>query len=118
MQRFKNILCVLAAGAENGPALERAVALAEQNQARLTVSDIFERVPSGIRLPTGGGVSQEVNAAMLAERQQRLEMLVAPWRERLVLHAGVLNGKRFLETIRDVLRAERDLVIKLFGARG
>jgi nucleotide-binding universal stress UspA family protein len=42
MQRFKKILCVIDHGEASKPALERAVALAENNQAELTVVDVDE----------------------------------------------------------------------------
>jgi len=39
MRRFKNILCVIEHGEASKPALDRAVALAENNQASLAVID-------------------------------------------------------------------------------
>ena len=47
MKRFKDILCVMEPQAACQCALERAVALAESNQARVTVATVIERVPEG-----------------------------------------------------------------------
>lgn len=45
MKRFRNILCVVERADACKPALERAVALAETNGARLTVVDVVEGDP-------------------------------------------------------------------------
>ncbi len=49
MQRFKNILCVTAPDSANVTALERATALADNNQARLTVVEVIDEIPSDIK---------------------------------------------------------------------
>jgi len=51
MERFKNILCVLAPGETSQHALERAVTLAENNQASLTVVDVIPHIVAGIGMP-------------------------------------------------------------------
>lgn len=45
MKRFKNILFVAAPELKGGNAFERAVMLAENNQAQLTVVSIMEEIP-------------------------------------------------------------------------
>jgi len=49
MQRFKGILCV-AGGADSASrtALERTAALANNNQVRLTVLEVINKIPSNI----------------------------------------------------------------------
>lgn len=55
MNRFKDILCVVETSETCKPILERAVTLAENNQARLTVIVVIEkRIISGIGMPEGG----------------------------------------------------------------
>ena len=112
MQRFKNILCVIEHGEASKPALDRAVALAENNQASLTVVDVIPRVPSGIGMPDGGPISGELQAAMVREHEARMEPMIEPYRQRLDTQHKVLLGTSFLEVIREVLRNQRDLVIK------
>lgn len=112
MKRFKHILCVLEPGNESNPALERAVSLAENNQARLTVASVIERISSGIGLPDGGPISTELQAVMANEREQKLQPLLEPYRKRIDIQTRILKGTPFLETIREVLRNGYDLVIK------
>ena len=112
MRRFKDILCAIEHGEASRPALDRAVALAENNQASLTVVDVIPRVPAGIGMPDGGPISDELQAAMLREHEARMEPLIEPYRQRLDIQHKVLLGTSFLELIREVLRNQRDLVIK------
>ncbi len=99
MKRFTNILVVFndAIGAED--ALEQAVSLARDNAARLTVTVVLN-----------GG---EASPQRVKETEKRLQRLCLG-----VQHAGVsevrslvLIGTPFLEIIRQVIRAEHDLVL-------
>ena len=112
MQRFKKILCVMEHGEASKPALERAVALAENNQAELMVVDVIPRLSAGIRMPDGGPVSRDLQAAMVGEHEARIAALVEPYLQRLDIQHKVLLGTSFLEVIRAVLRNGHDLVIK------
>ncbi len=112
MQRFKNILCVIEHGEVSKPALDRAVALAENNQAKLTVVDVVPRVPAGIGMPDGGPISDELQAAMVWEHEATMESLIEPYSQRLDIRHKVLLGTSFLEVIHEVLRNGHDLVIK------
>ena len=112
MRRFNNILCVVEHGKESKPALDKAVTLAEHNQAKLTVVDVISRVPAGIGLPDDGPNSRELRAAMVREQEARIIALTEPYRERLDIKHGVLTGTSFLEIIRAVLRNGHDLLIK------
>ena len=53
MKRFRNILCVTSATQGDTAVVERAVALAEHNQARLTLLGVVPRVTAGIGIPEG-----------------------------------------------------------------
>jgi len=112
MQRFKKILCVMEHGEASKPALERAVALAENNQAELMVVDVIPRLSAGIGMPDGGPISRDQQAAMVREHEARMEPLIEPCRQRLDIQHKVLLGTSFLEVIREVLRNQHDLVIK------
>jgi len=112
MQRFKNILCVIEHGEASKPALGRAIALAENNQASLTVVDVIPRVPAGIGMPDGGPISSELQTAMVREHEAWIETLIKPYGQRLNIQHKVLLGISFLEVIREVLRNGHDLVIK------
>lgn len=84
----------------NQPALERATALAEHHQASLLIVDVVDHLPI------------EFQTLIEDERQQLLDAMVAPYRQRVALKTRVLRGTPFLETIREVLRNEHDLLIK------
>lgn len=108
MNRFRNILYVAKTSVTQDSAMARAVSLAENNQAELTVVDVIPPVRSGGGLPNCG----DLQAAMVNERRKELESLIAPYKEGRDVHLGVLVGKTFLEVIRAVLRNGHDLVIK------
>jgi Universal stress protein family len=112
MKRFKDILCVAAPGAECKPVLERAVTLAENNQASLTVVEVTERITAGIRMPKGGPNAADLQAATIRAHEQEMDSLIEPCRQRIDMQAKVLIGTPFLEIVREVLRNGRDLVIK------
>ena len=112
MKRFKNILFVAEAGQDNGPALERAVTLAENNQATLTVVDVVPRLAGETAFPSGGPTPDELQEAMGQEDRRRLQALVEPFRARTTIEVKVLQGTPFLEVIREVLRSGHDLVVK------
>lgn len=112
MNRFKNILCVAAPAETCIPALERAILLAENNRADLTVAMVMPRFTAGIGMPDGGPISGDLQAAMKADRLQILDSLTKPYRQRLHIEHKVLMGIGFLEIIRSVLRNGHDLVIK------
>ncbi|MEW8627085.1 MAG: universal stress protein [Candidatus Thiodiazotropha sp.] len=111
MKRFKNILCVVELEEVSEPILERAASLAKNNQARLTVITVVERVTAGIRMPDGGPISADLQAAIVNDHMQKLEKLAEPYGDRV--EVKVLVGTPFLEIIREVLRNQRDLVIKI-----
>ena len=113
MKRFNDILCVVETGGAFKPDLERAVTLAENSQASLTVVDVVERIVAGIGMPEGGPISADLPTAMVSAHAQGLETLVDPYRKRIEIQTKVLTGTPFLEIIREVLRNGRDLVIKI-----
>ncbi|TNF34089.1 MAG: universal stress protein [Gammaproteobacteria bacterium] len=112
MNRFKNILYVFEPYVTQDTNIARAVSLAKNNQARLTLIDVISVQTSGIGMPPDGPISADLTAARIAERRQMLEALVAPYATKLNFNIEVLVGSKFLEVIRAVLRNEYDLVIK------
>ena len=112
MKRFKDILCVMETQTACQYALERAVALAENNQARVTAAIVTECVPEGIRIPEGGPAPGALQARLTEVEVQRLKTLIEPYHTRVKINAKVLVGTSFLEIIREVLRSNHDLLIK------
>ena len=112
MKRFKNILCVVNTGVDCKHALQRAVELAENNQASLTVVNVMARDTAGIGMPDGGPISADLQAARMKAHTQAVENLLEPFRKQIEIEIKILSGTPFLEIVREVLRNEYDLVIK------
>ncbi len=113
MKRFNNILCVVNPGEAGKPALERAVKLAENNQASLMVVGVVERISAGTGKSENSPNPTDLQAALVNDYTQVLETLVEPYRKRIAMQISVLPGTPFLEIIREVLRNKIDLVIKI-----
>lgn len=113
MNRFKNILCVVDTGKSCKPALERAVTLAENNQAKLTVVEVIPLITAGIGMPDGGPISADLQAAMVKTHSQDLEAQIEPYRTQIKINTKILTGVPFLEIIREVLRNDHDLLVKI-----
>ncbi len=114
MKRFQNILYVNEPAVEQESAIARAVSLAENNQADLTIVDVIpsQLVTAGLGLPSGAPVSGDLRAAVESDRRRALEHMVQPFRERLQVRLDVLVGKTYLEAIRAVLKNGHDLLLK------
>jgi len=100
MKLFKNIVYVIEETADQLSAVKRAVSLAENNEASLTVIDVIPPVPDDYR------------AEKTTHHIKALESLIEPYRNRLEIKTDVLMGAGFLEIIREVLRNSHDLLIK------
>lgn len=112
MKRFKNILFVFESEMESRAALERAVTLAQNNQARLTVIEVMDQPPSAVFAASDSAPAETMLEAMLAERRQTLQRLVESIPTDVHVETRVLAGTPFLEIIKEVLQGQRDLVMK------
>jgi len=114
MKRFKNILYLNEPAVDQASTIARAVSLAVNNQADLTIVDVIptQVVTAGIGLPPGGPVSEDLRAAVESDHRKALESMVQPFSERLQVRLDVLVGKTYLEAIRAVLKNGYDLLIK------
>jgi nucleotide-binding universal stress UspA family protein len=111
MKQFKNILLFADGAPERGPTLERAVALAQTNDARLTVMDVVEEQASSAEIESGFG--SDLNSILREHRRQALEKMVEPFNgPDDLIYTQVLTGTPFIEVIRSVLSNRHDLVIK------
>jgi nucleotide-binding universal stress UspA family protein len=112
VKRFKNILCVIDRQSAEQPSLERAVALAENNQAGVTVVTVIESMRGAAwELLEGPGPVTLQERATEAQIEY-LDALIEPYKKRVGIKPKVLSGTPFLEVIREVLRNAHDLVIK------
>jgi len=100
MKRFKNIIYVNQSDTDQTPAVERAVSLAENNQAKLTIVRVIPPVTDDMRKET------------LDSHMQMMESLAEPYHKRVKINLEVQIGTVFIEVIRAVLRNSHDLLIK------
>lgn len=119
MKRLKNILLFAGTSDDGEPALKKAVQLAEENGASLTVLDVVRRLPAAVRLLTPSVDAEQFESYVCAERQSALEELCA----RLVpsdvtCQVHVVQGPPVIEIIRTVLKRDIDLVLKTADGGG
>jgi nucleotide-binding universal stress UspA family protein len=114
MKRFKNILYVNEPTADQASAVARAVALAENNQADLTVVEVDRHPdkPASLRQSTKGSSSCEVGSPISQDHLGILDSMLDTGRRHLNIRVEVLVGRTYLEAIRAVLKNGHDLVIK------
>ena len=110
---FSNILYLFEEGPAQASSLERAVTMAQSNQAKLTVVDVVPVITPGIVFSTGGTAAEQLQAREVENRLKELDELVEPYRKRLDIQTDVLVGnRRFIEVVRAILRNHYDLLIK------
>jgi len=111
MKRFKNILLVVNVDARQ-QAMARAISLAVQNHARLTVLAVVED-PGVHALPDIDAISTEdLREQLLTDRREQIEGLAAGIARRGIdVGTRVVTGIAFVEIIRQVLRDRHDLVV-------
>lgn len=112
MKRFKNILFVKEPTTGSEAALERAVTLAQNNQARLTVIDVVEQLPPGFEAVPTGFTWRSLQQTIVEERREQLEQFAAVAGKTIALDVRLFSGVPYLEIIRKVLRDQHDLVVK------
>lgn len=115
MSLFKNILYVSEASSDETPTMARAVSLAENNQADLTVVSVVPTLPAGKGTSADGPASSDLQSAMVEKRLAELHALIQPYSDTRRIKTQVLVGQMYLEVIRAVLRNDYDLVIKPAG---
>lgn len=111
MKRFKNILVVVD-DETSSASIARAIGLAESNKARLTFLEVLPKLPSWAGTKEQKQKWATIQIALRDEYTERLESLANRYRSQLVIETKVLEGKKFLQIIREVLRNKYDLVMK------
>lgn len=108
MKHFSNILFVTQLVSDDSAAFGQALKLAQDNQAALSVVTVVEGLTSH-----ASAASRTVYEQMVAERREELEAFVrSTTPKEVTVETKVLTGKTFVEIIREVLRFDRDLVVK------
>ena len=119
MKRFKNIILVCNFDANQHIAVERAVSLAKQNEAHLTVFTVVKELPADARMAITIMPPQELLALVINDRREKVDALAADIGQQGVdVRSLVVTGTPFLEIIRQVLRDKHDLVILAAERKG
>jgi len=116
MKRFKNILFVADPELQCRDAFARAMTLAENNQANLTVVSIMDELPGEYHHKIHGVSLADLNDPIRDLQQEHLEDLVASTQKTLQIKSEIkikiLTGRTFLAVIQEMLNHKMDLVIK------
>ena len=119
MKRFSNILLVVDDRTDYSAAMKRAITLAKNNHAHLTVCASIDAIPSEVRMRVVTSTSREVLDVATAKTQEWLDETVdSVSTDGVSIDTKVLVGKPFIEIIRQVLRDDHDLIIKCADADG
>ena len=111
MKRFKNILVVVD---EETPSssIARAIGLAKSNKAKLTLVEILPILPNWAGTKAQKQKWAKIQIAVRKEHAERLELLANRYRSQISIETKILEGKKFLQIIREALRSNHDLVMK------
>lgn len=112
LQRFNSILFVTESSVAQQSALARAVSLAENHQASLTVIDVVPSLTTGIGTSQVGPGAKDLKRTILQDSREKLESEFKPYAKGVDIRLDVVEGKKSLEVIRNVLRNRHDLLIK------
>lgn len=108
MKRFQNILFVASPSEPSNSTFQTAVDLAQINQAKLTVLIAIEELPRYVTRLT----PLMLRKARLQELENTLQGLKLAADDVVQIETKVVEGKPFVEIVKEVLRHKRDLVIK------
>ena len=112
MERFKNILVATDTRFDSHPIVDEAVEIASHNGAPLKIVDVVPEFPWTVRLTMKD--HEHIRELMSQEKQEKLEAMIAPIRNKGVdVQAKVLHGKTSVEIIREVIREDHDLVLRV-----
>jgi nucleotide-binding universal stress UspA family protein len=112
MRRFSNIRVISDSGSDNAALLKRAISLARDNQADLTVCAVVDAVTTESQMAATDITPAELCDIAVTESRDRLEEIVENSVDgEFSVETAVLVGKPFIEVIRQVLRHNYDLVI-------
>lgn len=113
MNRFKNILYVLNVQIEESSAsLLRAVSLAKNNQADLTLLYVLPKLSLSARSKEIGIDEQKIQKNVVEHEEANLHQLTASLDGAFQAKTELRVGKKYIETIRAVKANNFDLVVK------
>jgi len=116
MKNFKNILVMVNGNVDlsNDSAISQGAALAEKSNGRLTLMDVIDAPTAMTREYKGIISAAELIDMLVKQRHDELETAAALLKQKNInVMIKVLAGRRFIETIRQILQGKHDLLIKV-----
>jgi universal stress protein E len=111
MKRFSNILFTVTSDEDVSTSFGKAVSLAKNNQAKLTVAGVIDASDEAKELASSG--KSPLLDVMVESKQNQLDTLIKDiLLDDIQVETKILIGLGFIEIIREVLNFKRDLVIK------
>jgi len=119
VKRFCNILLIADDRTDYSAALKRALTLARNNRALLTICALADPVPGDMQMAVTAVTPAELqNIAVSGQRAWLDELVKSVAADGVPVEAKVLIGKPFIEIIRQVLGNDHDLIIKCAEVAG
>ncbi|ADJ28111.1 universal stress protein [Nitrosococcus watsonii] len=110
MKEIRNILLALDGKYQRQALIAQVAAVAESRGARVTLLSVLESPPSRQEV---GMASSELQQLMTEERAERLQAIASELEQHGVqVTVKVVQGKAFMEIIREALKGKYDLVMK------
>lgn len=110
MDKFKHILVAACPGFLEVSVLKKAAQLAKANDAKLTVIDVVEPIPSRRRIVSAEGRTFDLQTLLVEDRERHLRETIESAKVGDV-EVKVIAGKPFVEVTRHAVANDCDLVI-------
>ncbi|MDD2390114.1 MAG: universal stress protein [Desulfobacterales bacterium] len=118
MKRFKNILLIYDETIEGRSALERAVHLAMDNEARLKLVHVIKEIPADELVMISSANSGKLEKMLVERKSLEMKQFLRPFVLRgLTAEVKVIVGVPFISITQEVIRCEHDLVVKVAEGR-
>ena len=115
MHRFKNILCYTGSWADPTTGVTRAAELARSNDAKLTLIDVLPATEEGPWMIRPG--TAKIEEVLVHQRRRDLETRAEALGD-LDVTTVLRRGTVFVELVREVLRADHDILVKTAAGPG
>ncbi|QDT12705.1 universal stress protein [Planctomycetes bacterium K23_9] len=112
MKRFRNILVAVDTRFDEHPIIDEAVAIAEQSGGAIKIVDVVPEFSWTVRLTLND--HEHMRDLIAEEKRTKLTELSAPLKAKGIdAESKVLMGKTSVEIIREAVRGEHDLVMRV-----
>ncbi|MDX1763116.1 MAG: universal stress protein [bacterium] len=119
MERFRKILLFVNDPSADQETLDRAVALARNSGADLTLLGVVPKIPGELQQWVTATRLSRIQKATGQARVEEINELAAPLRNAgLPIRTTVVTGTAFIQIVREVMRGGHDLLMVTAGGKG